>query len=312
MRFIFCLCFILFTITACSPPEKHSAQGYAESENLYLTSPYSGTLRTLAVERGVHVNKGDLVFQLDSSPEAVTISEVDAVLAEETALLANLKAPKRQPEINAAIEQINQVSSRLNLAKLRMKRFRELYEKKAGNLDASDAAKQRYKELQSLKKQREYELEFARLGARENEIFAQTAKVNAVLAKKEMIEWQLKQKSRYAPDAGIIADTYYVEGEWVPAGQSIAAIQIPKYVWIEFFVPASALSKLHLGQTVQLNCAGCPSSQGVIAYIASEAEYAPPLVYSRHNNNKLVFRVRAKPKNPARYKPGQPVTVSGF
>ncbi|MDX2345671.1 MAG: HlyD family efflux transporter periplasmic adaptor subunit [Legionella sp.] len=310
MQFYFLL--ILLSLGACDTNTKNSAQGYAESEDLYLTSPYSGTLRSLAIARGAHVKKGDLIFQLDSNPEALQLSEIEKVLAEERALLQDLKQSKREPEINAAIEKVNQVSSQLSLAKLRMKRFRELYEKKAGTLDQSDAAKYRFEEIQALKKQREYELEFAKLSARQDKIFAQAAKVNAVTVKKDFFAWQVAQKSRYAPDAGTIADTFFVEGEWVPAGKPISAIQMPKYIWINFFVPVKLLPKIHAGQTVKLTCSGCSSSEGVIAYIAPEAEYAPPLVYSRDNNSKLVFRVKAKPMKPGLYKPGQPVTVTGF
>ncbi len=313
MRFYFLLISLsILSLGACDTKTNHSAQGYAESEDLYLTSPYAGTLRKLPVSRGMPVKKSALIYQLDSNPESLQILEAEGVLAQEKAVLEDLKSPKRQPEIGVATEQVNQVNSKLSLAKLRMKRFRELYVKKAGNLDESDAAIYRFKELEALKKQREYELELTHLGARKGQIFAQAAKINAVLAKKEFYQWQLAQKSRYAPAAGIITDTYFVEGEWVPAGQSIAAIQIPQYIWIDFFIPARLLSKIHRGQTVKLTCAGCASTEGKIAYIAPEAEYAPPLVYSRDNQDKLVFRIRAKPSNPLLYKPGQPVTVSGF
>ncbi|MCH9689755.1 MAG: HlyD family efflux transporter periplasmic adaptor subunit, partial [Gammaproteobacteria bacterium] len=247
-----------------------------------------------------------------SNPEALQISAIETFLEQEVAVLQDLKAPRRKLELLAAKEQVTQVSARLSLAKLRMKRFELLYERKAGTLDASDAARHRFEEINALKKQKEYELEFAKLGARKDKIFAQTAKVKSVTAKKDFINWKLKQKSRYAPDADVIADTYYVEGEWVPAGKPVAALQMPAYLWIDFFVPISLLPKLHAGQTVSLSCAGCVSSKAKIAYISPEAEYVPPLVYSRDNHDKLVFRVRAKPANPSLFKPGQPVTVRGF
>ena len=303
---------IVLSLSTCDVRPNHSAQGYVESENLYLTSPYSGTLRSLPVLRGALVTKGDLIFQLDADPEALKITEIDKVLIQEKALLVDLKAPRRKPEIGVAKAQIEQVNARLSLAKLRMKRFRALYEKKAGNLDESDAAVQRFRELQALKKQREYEIELSMLGARTGKVFAQAAKLKSVQARKELFEWQVEQKSRYAPDGGTIADTYFVEGEWVPAGNPVAALQMSKHVWVVFFVPAAFLPKIHTNQIVNLTCAGCPPSKAVIAYIAPEAEYMPPLVYSRDNDDKLVFRIHAKPIKPGLFKPGQPVTVSGF
>jgi HlyD family secretion protein len=309
--YVYSLFFVL-SLSACDSSTKDSIQGYVESEDLYLTSPYSGVLRKLPVERGAHVKKGDLIFQLASNPETLKLSEIETFLDQEIAVLKDLKAPRRNLELLAAKEQVDQVSARLSLAKLRMKRFKVLYERKAGTLDKSDAARHRFEEINALKKQKEYELEFAKLGARKDKIFAQTAKVKRVIARKDFIEWQLKQKSRYAPDAGVIADTYYVEGEWVPAGKPVAALQMPAYIWVDFFVPIKLLPKLHSGQIVSLSCAGCVPSKAKIAYISPEAEYVPPLVYSRDNHDKLVFRVRAKPAKPSLFKPGQPVTVSGF
>ncbi len=310
--FSFVLLPIVLSFSACDSRMNHSVQGYVESEDIYLASPYSGTLRNLPFARGAAVKKGDLIFQLDANPEGLKMLELQKVLQQERALLIDLRRPRRKPEVEAAKAKIEQVKARLSLAKLRMKRFQLLYERKAGNLDESDAAFQRFRELQFLKKQREYELEFAMLGARKAKVLAQASKVKSVMARKELFKWQMQQKSRYAPDEGTISDTYFVEGEWVPAGKPVASFHNPKHVWIEFFVPVSLLPKIHTGQTVQLSCVGCSPGKAKIAYIAAKAEYRPPLVYSRNNDEKLVFRVRAKPSKPGLFKAGQPVTVSGF
>ena len=46
-----------------------------------------------------------------------------------------------------------------------------------------------------------------------------------------------------------------------------------------------------------------------IAYIASKAEYIPPLVYSRDNADKIVFRVKASIEGASELISGVPVTV---
>ncbi len=53
-------------------------------------------------------------------------------------------------------------------------------------------------------------------------------------------------------------------------------------------------------------------NQATIRYISPKAEYIPPLVYSRENNDKLVFRVKASIEHPSQFKPGQPVCVYGI
>jgi HlyD family secretion protein len=48
-----------------------------------------------------------------------------------------------------------------------------------------------------------------------------------------------------------------------------------------------------------------------ISFIAPQAEYTPPVIYSRENRAKLVFLVEARPEapNPALH-PGLPVEVT--
>ena len=44
-------------------------------------------------------------------------------------------------------------------------------------------------------------------------------------------------------------------------------------------------------------------------YIATEAEYTPPVIYSNETRAKLVYLVEARPEAGADLHPGQPVQV---
>jgi HlyD family secretion protein len=49
-----------------------------------------------------------------------------------------------------------------------------------------------------------------------------------------------------------------------------------------------------------------------VSYVASEAEFTPPVIYSNETRAKLVFLVEARPSadNSPRLRPGQPVSVT--
>ena len=288
-------------------------QGYVESDDLYLASPFAGVLAELPVTRGQAVLKDELVFRLTPNPEDILIREVSSVLNQSIYVLQDLKKPQRKQEQEVKLAIIEQVKARLLLAKLRMKRFKKLYELKAGNLDEADAAKQRFKELLELKKQREKEYELSLLGARDGTIMAQIQKIDSIRAREALFHWQLSRKTIYAPATGTIVDTYYSVGEWVPAGKPVASLLILEKVHIAFFVSAAKLKNIKLGQEIYVKCPGCTRSEKAkVTYISPEAEYAPPLVYSRENYDKIVFRIEAIPVKKNIFKPGQPVTVSGF
>jgi HlyD family secretion protein len=73
------------------------------------------------------------------------------------------------------------------------------------------------------------------------------------------------------------------------------------------------LGRLQLGQAVTLHCDGCPAPiNAKVSFIAREAEFTAPLIYSKENRAKLVFMVEALPvsaDDAKRLHPGQPLDV---
>ncbi len=80
---------------------------------------------------------------------------------------------------------------------------------------------------------------------------------------------------------------------------------------MRFYVPEGSLSDVSQGGQVALSCDGCPAGlTAKITFIASEAEYTPPVIFSRQERAKLVFLVKAAPTAQAdALRPGLPVEV---
>ena len=122
--------------------------------------------------------------------------------------------------------------------------------------------------------------------------------------------WRLEQKSVAAPVAGLVQDTFYVEGEWVGAGRPVASLLPPGNVKVRFYVPQTLLGSLQVGRVTEIRCDGCPAPIAAkVSFISSQAEYTPPVLYSKESRSKLVFLVEARPQGAARLHPGQPVDV---
>jgi HlyD family secretion protein len=63
---------------------------------------------------------------------------------------------------------------------------------------------------------------------------------------------------------------------------------------------------------VALSCDNCPPDlTATVAYVAPQAEYTPPFIYSETTRAKFVFLVEARPKpeQATFFNPGQPVMV---
>ena len=62
---------------------------------------------------------------------------------------------------------------------------------------------------------------------RDAERKAGEAEVKAARAAVAQAAWRLEQKSVIAPVAARVQDTFFVEGEWVPAGRPVASLLPP-------------------------------------------------------------------------------------
>src|SRR5258706_507963 len=60
--------------------------------------------------------------------------------------------------------------------------------------------------------------------------------------------WRLEQKSVGAPVSGVVQDTFFVEGEWVPAGRPVASLLPPGNVKARFYVPEAVVGSLTAGR----------------------------------------------------------------
>ena len=121
---------------------------------------------------------------------------------------------------------------------------------------------------------------------------------------------RLSRRRGFAPVAGTIQQIYFREGEMTPAQRPVLSIMPPGNMKIRFFVSEPDLPKLRIGQDVHITCDNCaPDLAAKIYFIATQAEYTPPVIYSLEERNKLVFLIQARPTRPDSLRVGQPVTV---
>ena len=284
-------------------------QGYVEGEYVYVGSPVAGRLETLDVARGARVPAGAPLFQLDRSSEQPARDEAAARLARAEASLANLRKGKRPSEIASIQAQLTQANAMLKLSEAKLQRRQPLGD--AVSREDVEQASAEYERDKARIAELQAELETARLGARADEIQAAEAEVSAARAQLAQAEWRLDELSQAAPQAGLVVDTLYRTGEWVAAGAPVVSMLPPENVKLRFFVPEPRLGAIEVGDEVQVRCDACaPGLTAEISYVAPEAEYTPPVIYSRESRAKLVFLVEALPDEASpRLHPGQPVDV---
>lgn len=296
----------------CTPAQSPGYAGYVEAEYVRVASPIGGSLTRLAVARGDQVAAQAPLFALDDQAERAAKAEAEARVARASATLANLEKAKRPPEIAAVRAQLTQAQASLGASESELTRTEKLVADRflaPQRLDEARAARDRDRgRVAELAAQ----LAMTNLPARTDEIAAARADVKAATDVLAQAQWRLDQKAQKAPVAGLVADTLYRPGEWVPAGGPVVSLLPPENVKIRFFVPEPALSGLRVGDPVDISCDSCGAPIAArVSFIAPEAEYTPPVIYSRENRAKLVFLVEARPIKPQpALRPGLPVEVS--
>lgn len=299
-------------ISGCSENRQDYYQGYVEGEYAYIASPLGGQLETLSVKRGDRVEAGTILFSLDASVEAAANAEAQQQLHKAESRLADLVKGLRPSEIAAIEARRSQAATTNDLARKEYERRRELFRDKAVAQEAVDRAKAEMEQSAALIAQLDAELVTAQLGARPDQIDSARAEVKAAQERLIQTEWALGQKQQHAVAAGLVQDTFYVKGEFVPPAYPVVSILPPANIKVRFFVPETVVGTIKAGQKVTIDFDGAPKTyQGTVSFISPQAEYTPPVIYSRKSRGHLVYMIEAtlSDSDAAQLNPGQPVDV---
>lgn len=302
---------ILLALASCQPSADVTFPGYVEGEYLRVASPFAGSLTSLAVKRGDHVAAGAPLFALEQDNEKLLREEAAARVTRAEAQMANLGKGRRPEEIEAIRAQLAQAEASLTLSVSEFKRTQDLVKAKFVSPAKLDEAQSAVDRDRSRMAELNAQLKVANLAGRSDELAAARAEVSAAKEVLAQADWRLAQKSQKAPRAGLVADTLYVQGEWVQAGLPVVSLLPAENVKVRFFVSEPALSTVTLGKAVQVSCDGCGALEATVSFVSPQAEYTSPLIYSKENRAKLVFLIEARvaEENARKLHPGQPVEV---
>ncbi|HEU4924323.1 MAG TPA: HlyD family efflux transporter periplasmic adaptor subunit [Burkholderiales bacterium] len=297
-------------LAGCGNEPNDAWQGYVEGEYVLLASPYAGQLQKLHVRRGERIETGKPVFALEQESERAARLEAEERLRSAQARLENLRVPRRAPEIEALRAELRQAQVARELAAVNLQREEGLVRDGATSRSRYDEARSALERDTARVSEAEAQLRNAQMPlGREPERKAAVGEVEAAKAALAQAAWRLEQKSVAAPVGGLVHETFFVEGEWVPAGRPVAALLPPGNVKARFYVPEASLSAVSVGEDIEIRCDGCPAPiTAKVTYVSNQAEYTPPVLFSRESRAKLMFLVEARLQG-TNLRPGQPVDV---
>jgi len=293
----------------CEKSDPNVWQGYVEGEYAMLASPYAGQLQKLYVKRGEQIESGKPVFALEQEQERAMRAEAEERVKSAQARLENLKESRRPPEVEALREQVNAARAAREFSRTQLTREEDLMKKGYTTKPKLDEARSAYQRDVARVREAEAQLKNAQMPVgRSQEREAAEAEIATAKAALAQAQWRLEQKSIAAPVSGGVQDTFYVEGEWVAAGKPVMSILPPGNVKARFYVPETVVGSIAIGRAVEISCDGCQAVEAKVSYVSSQAEYTPPVLYSKESRSKLLFLVEARLSNSP-LRPGQPLDV---
>ena len=297
----------------CAKDRGATLQGYVEGEFVHVASPVAGRLQKLEAERGTTVEAGARLFDLESEVETAAVKQAEEAVRAAEAHLADLGTGRRRVEQDVTRAQLDQAIAAEKQSAAALQRDESQFDIGGISRAALDESIARHDVDAARVRQLQGEVEVSRLPARSEQIRAQSAEVEAARAALVEARWRLDQKQMKATVPGLVFDTLFRVGEWVPAGAPVVRMLPPSNVKVRFYVPERLTSRFPLGQAIEVRCDGCAAPvQAQVSYASVQPEYTPPVIFSNETRSKLVFLYEARPaaEAAAGLRPGQPVDIT--
>jgi HlyD family secretion protein len=296
-------------VAGCERPLSTGLLGYVEADYIYAAPVAGGRITELAVKRGDPVASGATLFALDAIDETAKRDQAEAALAEAKANLADLQVGDRPEELAIIQAQLDAAKASMTLSVPRVERRRKMVKDKIVGVEQVDEAESALLADRGHIAEYTARLAAAKLPARVDQIAAAEHAVTEAESVLAAAQWALDQRKVTATADGRIEDVYFRSGETVNAGAAVLQLLPPANLKLRLYVPEPELGGYKLGDKLAVSCDGCAEGQtATISFIATTAEFTPPVIYSRESRAKLVYLIEARPDDATLpWHPGQPI-----
>lgn len=283
--------------------------GYVEGEYVYVAPDTPGRIVSIEVVEGEQVLAGEVLFTLDARLETESLAGALARVGAAGAALANLQTGARPGELAVTQAALAQAEADLELARLTLQRSQNLRARNniadarvEADLAHANAAKARVGQLRA-------EMAARQMPARPAEITGAADILKAARAEARRLAILLAQRQVHSPVDGRVERLFYAPGEMSGAAPVLSILPGQGRI-VVFFVPQARRAALARDTLLPVTCDGCPAGlTATFSRIASDPEFTPPIIFSREERARLVYRAEARLPRDSTLLPGQPVTV---
>lgn len=276
----------VFFITSCKKTNlKADAYGNFEATEITVSAEANGKILTFNLEEGQKLEKGTLIAQIDSTN---LVLKRNNLLAAKKVVFSKSKG---------VLSQIGVIKAQKETALLNKKRIQDLLADKLASqkqLDEVNGQINAYdKQMQSIETQN-------------SGVIEETQTLDAQIAE---LNHQIALCKIYNPSTGTVLVKYAESGEMTAMGKPLYKIANLDVMQFKGYISEKQLSSIKIGQKVTVSIDAADAligHEGIITWIASEAEFTPKVIQTKEERVNLVYAIKVDVKNDGSIKIGMP------
>src|SRR5262249_33767639 len=144
------------------------------------------------------------------------------------------------------------------------------------------------------------QLDLVMAGTRSEDMAAAEARVIEARGKLKEVEASLEETLVRAPEQAVVEVLALRRGDLVAPNQPLLRVLRADDLWVRVYVPETQLSRVRLGQGVEVTVDGYPGRNcaGTVVQIAGVSEFTPRNVQSPDERRHQVFGIKVRVADP--------------
>jgi len=226
-------------------------QGEVDATRIDVASKLPGRVSDVLVSRGEQVEKGQLLFVIDSPEIRAKLSQAEAAVEGATAQLDKANFGAREEEVRAARNLWNKAKAGLELARKTHTRVKTLHADGVLPAQKLDEAVARMEVACQSAEAARAAFEMAEKGARQEDKEAARALVDKAAGALAEVTAFEKETRLQAPRAAEVSDIVVDPGELAATGCPVVTLVDLSDVWVTFNLREDLLAKIRMGSTLR-------------------------------------------------------------
>lgn len=270
------LAFIGYTLVVVLQKKPTVLQGEVEATQFKVSSKLAGRVQEIAVKKGQKVQKGDLIFSIES-PE-VNAKMDEAVAARSAASAQNRKAINgaQEEDIAAAYSLYVKAEAAAQFAEKSFERIQNLFESGVVPAQQRDEVETKMKAARETANAAKAQWQKAEKGAREEDKATAAAMVQRADAAIKQVQAYLDETTIYSGADGEVSGINVEAGELVNTGFPVVTLINLDDAWVTLFVREDLLNDFKMGSTFKAKIPGLDNREFdfQVTYVSAAGEFA--------------------------------------